>query len=83
MYCNILTLRVLVVQLLEWWTLTHAIGVRTLAKAIIYMLCLNNIQVISDESSAELVLYLCEELKCIAPSTFKKTTFYMLAVYTV
>ena len=35
-------------------------------------LALNNIQFISDESSAELVLYLCEQIKCIAPSTFKK-----------
>ena len=31
----------------------------------------NNIQFI-DESSAELVLYLCEKIKCIAPSTFLK-----------
>ena len=30
----------------------------------------NNIQIIADESSAELVLYLCEYIKCIARSTF-------------
>ena len=76
-YINVACLGCAVVRVM------HAIGVRTLAKAITYMLCLNNIQVISDESSAELVSYLCEELKCIAPSTFKKTTFYMLAVYIV
>ena len=33
---------------------------------------LKNYQFISDESFAELVLNLCEDIKCIAPSTFLK-----------
>ena len=33
---------------------------------------LNSIQFISDESSAELILYLCEYIPCIALTTFFK-----------
>ena len=42
------------------------IGVRALAKAITYTrYVLNNIQFISDKSSAELILYLGEQIKSI------------------
>ena len=37
-----------------------------------HTLCPDNIQLISNESSAELVLYWCEKIKCIAPSTWNK-----------
>ena len=52
---------ILAVQWLACWTVTRAIGVRAQAKANHSISSfLNNIQYISDESSAELVLYLCK-----------------------